>query len=250
MHQPYFRNGKNSNVAFLFVHGILSSPRHFDWLIQQIPEEYAISNILLAGHGGNVEDFSRANMQQWKNQFECTLTELKKSYRSIIVVGHSLGSLLALHASTSHKSISGGMLLLNPPLQPQLMPSMMWRSIRFAFDKVHLDDPNDISCYCDMGITLDPYLWKYLKWIPNFISLLTLAHHCRTIPKGLTIPCFACFGLMDEVVNPRSQRYFQNNSQITVTVFPDGDHFGFTDLQKGIISQHLDSLVTTIISLK
>ena len=171
MHQPYFRNGKNSNVAFLFVHGILSSPRHFDWLIQQIPEDYAISNILLAGHGGNVEDFSRANMQQWKNQFECALTELKKSYRSIIVVGHSLGALLALHASTRHKSISG-MLLLNPPLQPQLMPSMMWRSIRFAFDKVHLDDPNDISC------------------------------------------------------------------------------FGFTDLQKGIISQHLDSLVTTIISLK
>jgi len=58
-HSPYFRNRSNTETAVLLIHGILSTPRHFDFLIPHIPDEYDICSILLAGHGGSVQDFTK-----------------------------------------------------------------------------------------------------------------------------------------------------------------------------------------------
>ena len=60
-HHPYFRNRPDANTAVLLIHGILSTPRHFDWLIPHIPDYFDVSNILLAGHGGTAQDFSVAS---------------------------------------------------------------------------------------------------------------------------------------------------------------------------------------------
>lgn len=226
-HRPYLRNCCDGAAAVLLIHGILSTPRHFDWLISHIPDQFEVSNILLAGHGGTAEDFSKATMSQWQAQVEAELNKLEAKYANIYVIGHSLGSLLALQAAKSHKSIRG-LLLLNVPLIPRLKLSMIVRSFRFAFGKVNKDDPVDIQCYNDLGVQLHPYLWKYLRWIPNFLSLLKLARKCRPLPTELRIPCYAYFSAEDELVHPNSCRYFQNNPAISLSTFNNGTHFGYT----------------------
>ena len=226
-HSPFYRKQPKADTAVLLIHGILSTPRHFDFLIPHIPTEYSVYNILLTGHGGSVADFSKASMMQWKDQIASILTELEAQYDRIFVIGHSLGSLLALHAYQTHNAISG-LILLNTPLSPKLPLTMMGRSLRFAFGNVHTDDPNDVLCYQDLGILLEPYLWKYIPWIPNFISLLRLAHKCRSLTSKLQCPCYVFLGHKDELVRISSRRWLQNNSNIILEEFENGTHFGYS----------------------
>ena len=64
-HTPYIRH-TNSQKVVLCIHGFLGSPRHFDMFIPYIPEDIAVYNLLLPGHGGNVRAFGRASMKEWK----------------------------------------------------------------------------------------------------------------------------------------------------------------------------------------
>lgn len=244
-HSPYYRHRPESNIAVLLIHGILSTPRHYDWLIPSISDDIEVHNILLKGHGGAVADFSKATMQQWQAQISEAVKSLEKPGRKIILIGHSLGALLALHAAQSSKSICG-LMLLNPPLKPWVRLSMVWRSLRFAFGRIRTDDPGDISCYQDLGVTLEPQLWKYLGWIPNFVSLLILAGKCRKIPEKLSIPCFAYLGHKDELVHISSKKWLHNCKNITLRSFPDGTHFGYSEQEKLLIETDFEDLLQQI----
>ena len=225
-HSPYFRNRPNAQTAVLLIHGILSTPRHFDFLIPDIPDQYEMYSILLAGHGGSVGDFTKASMKQWQAQVNNALNELETHCSRIYIIGHSLGALLALNAVQQHKKISG-VLLLNPPLLPRVQCTMIGRSLRFAFGKLQSDNMADVLCYEDLSIRLEPYLWKYLGWIPNFISLLRLASKCRKIPAALDIPCYTFLGMKDELVHPKTARYLKDNPFISLEILENGVHFGY-----------------------
>ena len=67
-HSEYIRVN-SSETAVLMIHGIAGTPAHFRELIPVIPEDWAVYNILLDGHGKNVEDFGRSSMQKWKDQY-------------------------------------------------------------------------------------------------------------------------------------------------------------------------------------
>lgn len=239
-HSPYFRSRPNAETGILLIHGILSTPRHFDFLIPHIPDEYEVSSILLTGHGGTIKSFSKASMAQWREQVEQALKKMSHC-GSIIIVGHSLGALLALNATRKFHNIRG-LMLLNPPLLPQLQLSMIGRSLRFAFGKIRTDDPRDQLCYEHLSIQLTPFLWNYLGWIPNFISLLQLASKSKEIPAKLEIPCYAFIGMQDELVRPQTVRYLQNNPNISLEILEQGLHFAYSaEEQRRILDgfQHL-----------
>lgn len=244
-HMPYYRHRPEADTAVLLIHGILSTPRHFDWLIPSIPDEIAVHSILLKGHGGTVDDFSKATMSQWQAQVHEAVASLEKPGRKIILIGHSLGSLLALQATQNHPDICG-LMLLNPPLKPWVRLSMVKRSLRFAFGKIRMDDPGDVSCYQDLSIVLQPQLWKYLGWVPNFISLLSLAVKCRKIPAVLSVPCFAYLGSKDELVHISSKKWLQNCSNVALKTLPIGMHFGYSEQEKRLMEADLVNLLEQI----
>lgn len=242
-HKPYIRNLTIAKAGVLLIHGIISTPRHFDFIIPHIPDEFAVHNILLPGHGGTVKDFSKATVKQWHGEVQKALSELEAVCDKIYIIGYSLGALLALDEMQGREKIAG-IMLLNPPLLPQLKPSMMWRSIRFSFGQVRKDDYADALCFEDLSVTLEPYLWKYLGWFPNFVGLLTLARRCKRLPAGVKVPCYAFLGAKDEVVRLKTARYLEGNPLIVTEVFEEGLHFGYNDDEKKRILYALDRLLS------
>ena len=241
-HSAYYRPMPDADTAILLIHGIVSTPRHFDWLLPSLPENAEVHSILLAGHGGTVEDFSNATMQQWQQQVEQALTQMEKPGRKIIVIGHSLGSLLALYAAQKQKTICG-MILLNVPLAPWVKPAMISRCLRFPFGKIRKDDPRDMRCLQDLGTVLKPRLWKYIGWAPNMVALLKLARYCRSIPAKLTIPCFAYLDTDDELVSLRSSKWLKNIPHITLRYLDHYGHFAYKDRDQKIIIEDLNTLL-------
>ena len=120
-HKPYIREVDNAKGVVLFIHGILSTPRHFDYLIPAVPDDFSVYNILLDGHGGSVQDFSKTSMTKWKNQVKDLLDDLCERYDSVILVGYSMGTLLSIDALPRYNNIRG-LLLLNSPLQIFVRP--------------------------------------------------------------------------------------------------------------------------------
>ena len=67
-HKEYKRIYPKANVAIMFVHGIVGTPKHFAEFVARVPDGISVYNLLLHGHGGSVRDFSHTSMQKWEKQ--------------------------------------------------------------------------------------------------------------------------------------------------------------------------------------
>lgn len=241
-HEPFIRETDNKKCAVLMIHGILSTPRHFDFLLSAIPHDVSIYNILLDGHGGSVEDFSKTTMNIWRHQVNSVLTNLCSRYEKVVVVGFSMGTLLAIEAQQNHKGVSS-LLLLNSPLKIFVHPKMNIWSIRICFG---VEDKNNIhmmKCKDDTSIKLTRKMWKYIRWIPNGLALVSLSHKCRKLAKGTNVPCKAYFGKKDELVSVKSAKYLRDNKNCEVTVFDTAGHFFIEENDKEKIRNSLSELI-------
>lgn len=223
MHQETIRLLDGADTAVLFIHGVNSTPRYFDWLVKTVPDTVSVCNILLKGHGGAVRDFSKASMAEWRAQVRARLETLSVSHKRVVVVGHSLGTLLALAEHGPFDKVCG-MLLLNPPLYTKVTPAILWCNLKFCFGCVRRDDPVELARFESIGTAMEPWLWKYLLWIPNLLALVRLSAHCRPLAASLDRPCYALIGKQDELVKRRAARCFENAPHTQVRVFDNSGH--------------------------
>ena len=98
-HKPYIRQIPGSRCAVLMVHGIAGSPAQFRDLMPVIPEDWSVYNILLDGHGGTVQEFSRSDLDYWRLQVDIRIHELLANYEKILIVAHSMGTLFAIQSA-------------------------------------------------------------------------------------------------------------------------------------------------------
>ena len=66
-HKEYKRIVPEAETAVLFIHGIAGTPNHFKDFLPLVPKEFSVYNLLLDGHGGKTEDFSKTSMKKWEN---------------------------------------------------------------------------------------------------------------------------------------------------------------------------------------
>lgn len=225
-HEAYIRQPENARQAVLMIHGICGSPRHFDFLLPLFDDSWAVHNILLDGHGGSVRDFSHSRMKLWQQQAEDALTRLSRQYDRILVVGHSMGSLLLLQRLARFPKILG-CIFLNVPLHPKLGIRQAPMVLRALFGTSRLDDPREQLFVQDCSIQLSKNPFSYLGWIPRFIELLVLCSHCRKSMVPLPVPAFVVFTQQDEVVSIRSKCYFEQDPSVTLLVTQMSGHGGF-----------------------
>ncbi len=128
-HQPYIRERPGSDTAVLCIHGILGTPDHFTPFLPLIPPNWTIHNLLLHGHGGTYADFSASSMAQWKAQVIGEIQSLAQQYPRLIILAHSMGTLLAIDAALAFPRQVSLLFLLAVPLRIALHPA----AIRYAW---------------------------------------------------------------------------------------------------------------------
>ena len=169
-HSEYIKEIRGSSTAILFIHGILGTPNHFNKFIDIVPEGWSVYNILLAGHGKGVDDFSAASMRQWKSQVSRQMEMLAAKYESIFIVGHSMGTLFAIDASSKYSEKVKGLFLLAVPLKPFVRLSAIKGLLKVIFNRVKSDDKIAAATEREYSLKPDKRLWKYGKWISNYLK--------------------------------------------------------------------------------
>lgn len=226
-HAPYIRQVPGSRQAVLMIHGIVGTPRHFDCLIPHIPHQWSVYNILLDGHGGQPREFSRTSMKKWKAQTDRQLAALCAEYDHIVVIAHSMGTLLTLEAAPRFPQVKA-LILLNVPLCPRVHPALIPRLLKLCLGKLDPEKLPEASLQRAAGVLPTWKLWQYIGFIPRYLELLALCRQSRKGIAGLSLPCHVFFSAADELVSLRSSRFFLRHPTARLHTLAHSGHFYYT----------------------
>lgn len=228
-HRQYIRVSESRKTVVLLIHGILGSPRFFDGLIDVIPQDWSIFNILLDGHGKGVSDFSHTSMKKWKEQVTRTLDEFESEYENVIIIGHSMGSLLSIEASLKNPRNIRKMIFFEVPVKVLWKPSMFGIVLRVILgrsssDKVIADTEKKV-----FSIEPDKSLFHHIGWIPRSIELLALIREVRKNIGRVEIPTCTFQSGCDEMVSGTALNYLQKNTVFDIEVLEKSKHYWYDD---------------------
>lgn len=240
-HSELTREAPGSRQAVLMIHGILGTPRHFDFLVPLVPDDWSVYAILLDGHGGRTEDFSRTSMKKWQAQVTKKLDELLERYDRVVIAAHSMGTLLAIQESVRRPEGIACLFLLQTPLRPWLKFKTACCSMLLPFG--HVVKGGELMAG-DSSITLTPWLWKYLGWIPRFLELFTQCRRTRELLGQITVPCHCYQSRLDEMVSMRTCRDLEKHPHIGLTVLQNSGHFGCRGQDLELLKQEFSKIFT------
>ena len=239
---PWIREISGAKKAALFVHGIVGTPAHFADLMTVIPEEWSVYNILLDGHGKQVEDFAHTSMAKWKAQVTAQLDKILEKHEQVLIVAHSMGTLFAINEAIRLPDKVIGLFLLAVPLTPRVLPSAAVNSVKVALGRVK-PGTSAWDMQNDCGVQLSPKLWKYLAWLPRFWELILQAHRIRNKLSQIAVPCYAFQSAKDELVSSKACKLLLAQSHIDVTVLPNSGHFRYKGNDLSLLQDRLRHMI-------
>jgi len=227
-----------AKTAVLMVHGVLSTPNRFRALLPleyAVREDWSLYNIVLDGHCKDVPAFGKSSMKKWKEQVGTLYDMLCDQYESIVLVGHSMGTLLSVRQALRKPEKVALLFLVNVPIPPFVRPHSVINSVRHAFGKGNQNDPLQIALEIDCGTKLTKKVWQYISWAPRFIELLI---ECRAVSKclpKLQTPCIAWQSGRDELVAHRSVKVLRKKGTVEVHTLPRSTHSYYPDEEKKMV---------------
>ncbi len=227
-HEETKRIVSGAKTAVLLIHGICGSPDHFRTLLpleQMIPPSWSHHNLVLDGHCKQVEDFGRTSMKKWKEQVTIAFAQLCKTHDQVILVGHSMGTLLSIQLALQHPEKVKQLFLLAVPVRVFVQPRAIPYLMRIAFDRINEADPIVVSMRNACGIRHTRRLWKYIPWIPRMVELLDLCGQTARQVENLSVPCIAIQSAKDEMVSRKAGKLLRNSGRAEVLELPNSTHF-------------------------
>lgn len=107
-------------IAVLMVHGFTGSPVSVKPWAQALHHKgFTVSVPRLPGHSRTWEEMNKTSWQDWYDEVDKALTDLKKKHQRIFVAGFSMGGALALRLATMRGREIEGLMLVNPAIDDQ-----------------------------------------------------------------------------------------------------------------------------------
>lgn len=227
-HKETIRIIPEAKTAVLLIHGICGSPNHFRQLLPieaQIPKDWSVYNLVLEGHCKNVEDFGRSSMKKWKAQVDAAFDKLSQTHEKVVLVGHSMGTLLSIHLAMKCPEEVPFAFLIAAPVRVFVQPRALPYLLRIALGHEDENDPVLVSMRNGCGITQTKKLWKYIPWVPRIMELLRLCSQTGKVISDLRVPCIAWQSDKDEMVSHRAGRLLRESGRVEVHDLPNSTHF-------------------------
>lgn len=195
---------QNNDVAMLFIHGILGSPQQFKDMAKYMHSlNIDCYCLLLPGHGNNIKKFSACTKDDWIDFVNDRVSSLRSKYKKIVVIGHSMGGLLAL--KEANEKLVDSIILLNAPIVVNFTLKQHEIGLRVLLGK-EKDDDEFIKPYRDAFSINRCNLFECILWVKPFISLLTLISSIKRELEDIKVPTLIIQSKKDETVHYKSAK--------------------------------------------
>lgn len=227
-HREYVNMIPGADTAVLFIHGIVGTPNHFVTQIPMmdlVPDEWSVYNVLLDGHGFGVDEFSDTSMEKWKKQVWRVFARLAASHERVVIVAHSMGTLFAMQLALENPEKIPLLFLIGVPMRPGVRLFGAVNSLRIALNKVREDRPLEVAMRNDCGLQeASPKLWKYIRWIPRFLELFREISLTEKRMGELKVECVAYQSRKDELVTNQSKNVLIKSGVMDVVELEKSTH--------------------------
>lgn len=235
-----------SDTIVVFIHGIVESPNQFRRLNKIAKKKgYSYFNMLLPGHGKTPKEFGQKGYKEWVLYVNEKLDELRLSFEKIIIVGHSMGCLLAINSYLYNKDKIVGFFFLAIPFNITLKFNIIFESLIlfFKLDKVFNFKFKGISV---KNVSMQvPNLFEFILWIPRYLELFYLSYKIKTKIKDINIPIVYIQSLKDGLVSVKSIKTIakncNNNSKILI--LKNSGHSIYSKKDRNIIFEQFEKFI-------
>ena len=242
-HREFRRIRSDANTAALFIHGINGTPNHFRDFVKLVPPEFSVVNMLLKGHGGGVEDFAGASMEEWKSQVEEAVESLLERHDALLIAAHSMGTLFAIEQAIKRPDRVKALFLLAVPLKPFVKPRMLRNIQAVHSGRGKENDPWTQAVVNAYGIEPDPRFWKYIPWIERYLELLREIRHVRGQLDALRTPCYCYQSKKDELVSLSTCKILGENGFVNLHVLEESGHFYYGEKDRRRMTEDFGSFI-------
>lgn len=224
---------KKFKKAVLIIHGFAGGVYDEEYLFErlQLQRNFDVFNFTLPGHDGDHSE--KITRKDWIESAEKQVDFLiKHGYKSIYVIGHSMGGILATILASEYKEIKK-LVLVAPAFRI------------FGFENCNIDVKDAIK---KLPKIVDYYGVKtlasrMLRMSPNaFTEFLSLLNENQDTPSRVTIPTLIIRGFDDDVVPEVSVLHvfkLINCNQKKIIHYKETTHDVFQDSRRGIATKDI-----------
>ena len=109
----YQISGSSSQTVLVFIHGLGLNKDMWRYQIYEFKTKYRILTYDLFGHGQSLRSNKKPSLSIFTQQLHELLNDLKVS--KVVILGFSLGGMIARHFSKTYPSMVGGLVIMNSP---------------------------------------------------------------------------------------------------------------------------------------
>ena len=249
MHKQTYTHIDNSDTIIIFIHGFTESPNQFNDLIKiALNNGYSCLNLLLPGHATTSREFSKIGYKYWTSYVEENIGNMRKKYKNIFLVGHSMGCLLAINTYFKNKEKIKGIFCINIPFNIRVDFKTFIAGFKIVFMPNNIKDDFAKKMKERSSITEKKVL-TYPFWIPRYIDLFYLSYKIYFKIKNIKIPVIYLQSYYDGLVSIKSairiKRILRkcNVKKSTVIILKKSGHFEYDKEDKKIIERSFLSFI-------
>lgn len=230
----------------LALHGFGGTPFEMK-LVVEVAEELGLAAYapLLPGHGTHASDLARTAFADWARAGESAFQSLLGDSRRVVVIGLSMGSLIAAQLAATHKTevCALGMLAnatrLHSPFPALALRVVDWLKIRdFSVPKVGADigDPEARATHPSYG----------LQPIHGAIEVVRAGQRTEKILGGITVPALIAHGKRDRVcpvANAARVARLLGSTEKRLVILPESHHIITRDYDHEILRRELTDFI-------
>jgi len=167
----YWPGSKESNIAILLLHGFTATTVEVRPMAEFLNGlGYTVAGPLLPGHGVSPDELNKSRVHNWIDTAEESYQELRANFQHVIVLGESMGGLLALWLGAFHPEISG-LLIFAPALRiPGLWQSIFAWPFKSFINKKNIDTNSPWQGFNVVPLRAANELYKLQSKIKNLLQ--------------------------------------------------------------------------------
>lgn len=240
-----------AKTVVVFVHGIVEGPALFQPLVQEtIKRGYSAVNLLLPGHGSDGRAFAQSGMRQWQDYVDGAVRHLRRRYPHLVLVGHSMGGLLALECVRKMENGADGVFALNLPLWLRVKGKGILEGYKASSGRIEPEDESARAALAAYSVR-DVRPLCYLRWLPRYRELFRLCRSTRRQLEKFFMPVCVVQSLEDEFVDYRTaERLKWIRPDWQVEMLENSGHFYYSPKDFCRIKTYLFTFIEMVINTK
>lgn len=251
--EPRTLGPENTDRAILFVHGFIGSPNNFNDLPDRVAAKgWYVRVMLLPGHGTTPREFETTNAAQLKQAVLDELAPLREKYKTLVLVGHSMGGALSTIAASEVK-LEG--LILAAPYYRITSP---WYLMLPAETLINTFSPLVRWVYRTQDMLpvnrpeAKPEIVSY-NWVPSAagrmaIGLAAQARDPKVLEK-ITMPTLLLHSRIDTVTDPKESLLVFDQLPTTTkraVWLKTSDHIIFWDYERERVAEEVGAFLEMV----